>query len=164
MKFVFAILLLGFASQSMAEVHKCISKQGKTSFQSEPCQLEEDQAAVTMATKPRAKARNKSAIIRNTPLGCDYDILGQWKQTHISVSLDQDLIPDSSQKWTLNRNNTILHEGYDGLVKQDFTFSCLADIITFNTEIKNKIKIVRFEGDSMIWESLDFSGYLYLSR
>lgn len=115
-------------------------------------------------------------------------IRGFWKQTHISNDLDRGLIKDESQGWDFSTPKKLVFHAYipddfgmglmesiaqrsadskkvpPKVIKKEIPYECNGSIITLHAAIKNQVKIVRLTDDLMVWESIDFGGYIYARR
>jgi len=134
-----------------AQLFKCTTEDGKTAFQDAPCENSSKQEQLKIHSDSSSGA----------PGSCKYDILGTWTLNHISLTLDQDMFADSSQSWTFDSDGTVTHVS---IIKQEFEYECKGDIITLHSKLKNDVKIIRNDGNDMVWKSIDFGGFLYMSR
>lgn len=151
---IFYLLLA--VNQANAEIFKCVAADGTVAFQEKPC----DGAGAE--TKVEIKDRSiNGRTSETTGAGCSRDIAGLWKQTHISMELDKDLMADASQKWLFKSNKRVTHYSF---IEQEIPYECTGDIITLHALIKSDLRILRHEGNKMVWESVDFGGYIYVSR
>jgi hypothetical protein len=89
------------------------------------------------------------------------NIQGLWKQTHISSKLDKDLVEDSSQSWIFSPD---MNAQYKGFIDQEFPYACQEDILTFKAIVESRLKVVRSSKTHMVWESIDFGGFIYVER
>jgi hypothetical protein len=88
---------------------------------------------------------------------------GVWKQTYGSIKLDTELMkPDFPQSWDMRDPKTLTHRLMS--ITQDIPYSCEGDIITVDAAIKGQLRIVRQEGNKMVWESLDWGGFIYVEN
>ncbi|GLK88552.1 DUF4124 domain-containing protein [Pseudomonas turukhanskensis] len=151
MKYAMLFALALWASYSNAQVYSCKTPDGKTTFQAQPC--ESGQIQTEQKSAPKGASLN--------PPGCDHPLLGHWRLTHISEVLDKDLIASDSQKWTFSPDGMVEN---DGFIKQDFPYTCSGSEVVFKSAMENKLEIVRSTATSMVWHSIDFTGYLYVER
>lgn len=152
-KLLFFVAAMTCLPSANAQIFKCTTGNGKTVFQDAPCDVGSKQESLNI--------KSKTGTSTDTTGSCKFDILGTWTQTHISLGLDSDLVEDSSQSWTFESDGKVTHVS---IITQDFDYQCKADVITLFSAIKNDVKIVRYDGNSMVWKSLDFGGFLYMSR
>lgn len=145
------LLMSIWAGQASAQIYSCKASDGKTSFQAQPCNTGEVQTEKNIATTGG----------NANPPGCNHPLLGRWRQTDVSTELDKDLIADASQQWTYSASGKVEHNAF---IVQSIPYTCVGDIISFDAMVKNKLEIVRSTPSSMVWRSIDFGGYIYVSR
>ncbi|MDH3378783.1 MAG: hypothetical protein OEQ39_17805 [Gammaproteobacteria bacterium] len=103
-----------------------------------------------------------SAIIFNymlpsTTYGqCIGDIIGKWQQTH--VVFGGKTLNDDSQAWEFMENGSVRLQKTTPEIDVSGDYSCEGDIIYMKGAVPGRLKILEYDGNVMVWESLDHGG------